>query len=170
MRGRTITLTWQHEPRLQAPAKYRRACRYDAFLPEPLLGIDFNLTAETAGVAAEAEAAIRELNASARPALAPLARLLLRTESIASSKVEGLQLGVRELAHSEARMETGGRVSPTAVEVMANINAMELAIDDAASVGRFKAVQILEIHRKLMEGSPNPRIAGKLRTVQNWIG
>jgi len=32
-------MTWQHEPRLQAPAKYRRACRYDAFIPEPLLGI-----------------------------------------------------------------------------------------------------------------------------------
>lgn len=135
MRGRTITLTWEHEPRLQAPAKYRRACQYDAFIPEPLLGIDFSLTAEAAGIAAEAEAAIRELNASARPALAPLARLLLRTESIASSKVEGLQLGVRELARSEARMETGGRVSSTAVEVMANINAMELAIDDAASAG-----------------------------------
>ena len=170
MRGRTITLTWEHEPRLQAPAKYRRACQYDAFIPEPLLGIDFSLTAEAAGIAAEAEAAIRELNASARPALAPLARLLLRTESIASSKVEGLQLGVRELARSEARMETGGRVSSTAVEVMANINAMELAIDDAASAGRFEAVQILAIHRKLMERSPNPTIAGKLRTVQNWIG
>src|SRR5690606_20423300 len=84
--------------------------------------------------------------------------------------VEGLQLGVRELARSEARMETGGRVSSTAVEVMANINAMELAIDDAASAGRFEAVQILAIHRKLMERSPNPTIAGKLRTVQNWIG
>ena len=51
------------------------------------------LSAETAGVAAEAEASIRDLNAAARPALAPLARLLLRTESIASSEVEGLQLG-----------------------------------------------------------------------------
>ena len=125
MRGRTITLTWQHEPRPHAPAKYRRACRYEAFIPDPLLGSDLTLSAEAAGVAAEAEAAIRDLNTKTRPALAPLARLLLRTESIASSKVEGLQLGVGDLARAEARMETGGRVSSTAVEVMANINAMD---------------------------------------------
>lgn len=170
MRGRTVTLTWHAEPRLQAPAKYRRACRYEAFIPTPLLGTERTLSAEAAGIAAEADAAIRALNAAARPALAPLARLLLRTESIASSKVEGLQLGVHELARAEARMETGGRVSPTAVEVMANINAMELAIDEAASAANFEIDQILAIHRELMERSPNPRIAGKLRTVQNWIG
>ena len=170
MRGRTVSLTWHHEPALQAPAKYRRACRYEAFIPEPVLGTEFMLPAKTAGVAAQAEASIRDLNAAARPALEPLARLLLRTESIASSKVEGLQLGAREFARSEARMETGGRVSSTAVEVMANINAMELAIEEAAAAGRFEADQILAIHRKLMERSANPRIAGKLRTVQNWIG
>jgi len=33
----------------------------------------------------------------------PLARLLLRTESIASSKVEGMQMDVRTLARAEAR-------------------------------------------------------------------
>jgi Fic family protein len=170
MRGRVVTLTWEHEPSLQAPAKYRRACRYEAFIPDPLLGSDLTLSAEAAGVAAEAEAAIRDLNAHARPALAPHARLLLRTESIASSKVEGLQLGVGELARAEARMGTGGRVSPTAVEVMANIHAMELTIDEAASSGRLESKQILAIHRKLMERLSNPKIAGKLRTVQNWIG
>lgn len=170
MRGRIVTLTWQHEPRLQAPAKYRRACRYEAFIPNPLLGSELTLTAEAAGVAAEAEAAIRELNARARPALAPLARLLLRTESIASSRVEGLHLGIGELARAEARMETGGRVSSTTAEVMANINAMELAIDETASSARLESKQILAIHRKLMERSSNRGIAGKLRTIQNWIG
>lgn len=170
MRGRTITLTWHHEPRLHAPARYRRACRYEAFIPEPLLGSGLILSAEAAGVAAEAEAAIRELNAAARPALGPLARLLLRTESIASSKVEGMHLSARELARSEARMETGGRVGSTALEILANIDAMALAIDEATSVERVGVAQILAIHRKLMERSPNRRIAGQVRAVQNWIG
>lgn len=170
MPGRTITLTWRHEPTLQAPARYRRACRYDAFIPDPLLDLDLSLSADAAGVASEAEAAVRDLNAEARPALAPLARLLLRTESIASSKVEGMQVGVRELARAEARMETGRSVGAGVVEVMANIDAMELAIDEAAAVPVFAPTEILAIHRKLMEGAPNARIAGRIRATQNWIG
>lgn len=119
MPGRRLTLTWAHDPTLYAPARYRRACKYQAFVREPLQGMPLTLAAEIAGVVSEAESAIRELNEVARPALAPLARLLLRTESIASSKVEGMQLGARELARAEARVETGGRAGPTALEVMA---------------------------------------------------
>lgn len=170
MRGQTLELTWHHKPRLHAPARYRRACRYTAFIPDALQAERLTLDVDTAGVTAEADAAIRNLNAGARPALAPLARLLLRTESIASSRVEGMQLDVRDLARAEARMESGGKVSSTATEVISNIDAMQLAIDDAASVAKFTPREILAIHRKLMERAPNSHIAGKFRTVQNWIG
>src|SRR5688572_29919574 len=104
MPGRLISLTWAHDPTLYAPAKYKRACRYDAYVPDPISGIDLSLDVTVAGLVSEAEHAIRSLNDKARPALAPMARLLLRTESIASSKVEGMQLGVRELARAEARV------------------------------------------------------------------
>jgi Fic family protein len=67
-------------------------------------------------------------------------------------------------------METGGKISPTALEVMANIDAMELAIDEASSVETVDTEHILAIHWKLMERSPTPHVAGRLRTVQNWIG
>jgi hypothetical protein len=50
---------------------------------------------------ADENAAGRTLNARARPAPASLARLLLRTESIASSKVEGMQIDSRDLARVE---------------------------------------------------------------------
>jgi Fic family protein len=170
MSGRYVNLTWQHEPTLYAPPRYRRACRYAAFVPDPIAGAEFPLDSSVAGAAAAAEAAIRDLNAVAEPGLAPLARLLLRTEAIASSKVEGMQLGVRELARGEVRLETGGRVSPTAVEIIANIDAMELAIHEAATAECFSRREIEAIHRRLMERAPNARIAGKVRTVQNWIG
>jgi Fic family protein len=55
----------------------------------------------------------------------------LRTESIASSKVEGLQVDARSLARAESRADIGGRVSATASEVLANIDAMQLAVEDA---------------------------------------
>jgi Fic family protein len=170
MRGRWITLTWQYNPTLYAPAKYRRACRYDAYIPAPLGELQFSLDARIAGVVSDAENAIRDLNASAQPALAPLARLLLRTESIASSKVEGMQLDVRDLARAEARAESGGRPGPTATEVLANIDAMQLAVDEAATVECFRVEELTAVHRQLMAGAPNARVGGRIRTDQNWIG
>ena len=170
MPGRPVPKIWQSNPHLDAPARYRKACQYEAFIPDELGVLNLTLPAETAGLVTEAEGAVRALNAGAQPALAPLAHLLLRTESIASSKVEGLQLGVRELARAEARMETGGRRSQTAVEILANMAAMETAISEAAAVERFGEAELLAIHRRLMGPDRNPRLAGRFRTSQNWIG
>ena len=85
-----VSLIWQHNPTVYAPARYRKACGYESYIPAPLAALDLSLGAATAGIVSDAERAIQRLNASVQPALAPLARLLLRTESIASSKVEGL--------------------------------------------------------------------------------
>jgi len=171
MPGRRVPRVWTYDPTIDAPAKHRRACKYDAFVPVKLAELSLSIEATTAGVVSEAEAAIRELNESARPALAPLARLLLRTESMASSKIEGVQTGVRELARAEAKVEAGGKASGTALEVLANIDAMQLAMDEATAVDRFGAAEIIAIHRRLMERTVNAaRIAGQIRTSQNWIG
>jgi Fic family protein len=170
MPGRYIDLTWLHEARGYAPARYRRACRYQAFVPDPLTMLPLSIDAETAGAVSQAESAIQTLNAEAHPALGPLARLLLRTESIASSKVEGMQLGVRELARAEARAETGGKTSPLAAEILANIDAMEIAVHRAAAAEPFGINEIVLIHRRLTEGSANSHISGRIRTEQNWIG
>ena len=170
MPGRYLELTWQHDPRAYAPPRHRRACRYKCFVPELLSKISLSLDATVAGAISEAESSVQALNAEAHPALAPLARLLLRTESIASSKVEGMQLGVRELARAEARAETGGKASPTATEILANIDAMEVAVEQAATVQNFSINEIIAIHRRLTEKTANPNIAGRIRTQQNWIG
>lgn len=171
MPGHRVKLTWQHNPIIYAPAKRRKACRYEAFIPDLLVSSSsVLLEAQTMGMVSEAESAIRALNDVARPGLKPLARLLLRTESIASSKVEGMQLGVRELARAEARKESGGKPGTTALEILANIDAMQLAVEQAATVDRFSVREIEAIHRLLMENAPNAHIAGKIRTQQNWIG
>lgn len=65
---------------------------------------------------------------------------------------------------------TGGKAGPTALEVMANIDAMELAIHQASTVERFGVEEILAIHMRLMEKAPNAHVAGRIRTEQNWIG
>jgi Fic family protein len=169
MRGRLVRLTWQSNPMLYAPARYRRACYYDAFLPDPISDGDFPVEATIAGIVSDAENAIRGLNSGASLALAPLAKLLLRSESIASSKIEGLQLGLRSLARAEALAEVGGGASRTAAEIIANIEAMELAIRESAEVETFGTREIESIHLRLMQQA-HPRMAGKIRASQNWIG
>jgi len=170
MRGRLVRRTWEWNPALHAPARYRRACAYDAFIPDPLAGLDPTLPGEVAGVVSEAEKAIADLNGRAGPELAPLARLLLRTESIASSKVEGLQVDARTLARAEANQDTGRRVGPEAAGVLSNIDAMQLAIEQASAAQGITVRSMVEVHSALMAHAPNRDIAGRLRDSQNWIG
>lgn len=170
MRGVYIHRIWRADPNIYAPARYRRACGYDAFIPEPVHGLSVSLPGDVAGVVSDAEKAIADLNHAAGPELTPLARLLLRTESIASSKVEGLQLDARNLARAEANQETGRKVGPGAAEILANIDAMQLSIERAANAGGLKPRDLQDIHRVLLERAPNLTIAGRLRDTQNWIG
>lgn len=170
MPGRYESRIWQSDETRDAPPRHRRACRYEVHIPERLGELNVRLDGALAALVSEAEQALLTLNNDGGPALAPLARLLLRTESIASSRVEGLQLGVRELARAEARAESGTAPGSTAIEVLANIDAMVLAVESAAESARFGEHEIRAIHRRLLEHTEHRRIAGQFRDSQNWIG
>jgi Fic family protein len=170
MRGRLLRRVWHSDPGSYAPPRHRRPCSYDAFLPDPLVGERLEVASEVLAVLSEAERAIAALNARAHPALRPLARLLLRTESIASSKVEGLQVDVRRLARAEARGDVGGRVGPDAVEVLANVDAMQLSVEEATGDAALAVGNLLRIHAALMRDAPSGLRAGEPRAEQNWIG
>jgi Fic family protein len=170
MRGHYRSAVWIHDGSTYAPSRYRKSCRYDAFIPAAVIDFNDSLPADLVGVITEAEAAVRSLNARANPALRPLARLLLRTESIASSKVEGLQVDARTLARAETKADAGQPPGPVVREVLANIDAMELAVEEAAAMDRLEPAHLIEIHRALMRNAPNAQVAGRLRTTQNWIG
>jgi Fic family protein len=170
MRGRYIKSRWAYDPSVYAPAKFRRACGYDAFVPDPVAEIELHLSGDVAGVVSDAEAAVLSLNARARPGLQPLARLLLRTESIASSKVEGLQVDARSLARAEVQGDGGRTIGPTAADVIANIDAMQLAVEEAAAVDELKPSDLVSIQDVLLRQSTHSHIAGRVRVEQNWIG
>lgn len=169
MRGTLRRAMWRYDPTLYAPPRYRRACRYDAFIPDPIAELSVTLPGELAAVISDAEASIGSLNAGAEQALAPLARLLLRTESIASSKVEGMQVDARTLARAEVAQETGRTIGAEAAEIIANIDAMQFAVEEAAS-RNLSERDVLAIHRVLMARTERSALAGKLRDSQNWIG
>jgi Fic family protein len=121
----------------------------------------------------DAEAAIGRLNAEAS-ALADteaLARLLLRAESVASSRIEGLEIGARTLLRAELAYELGERTSDvTAGEVLGNIEAMNGAIKEIVAGDPITVDSLLRFHGRLMANSRDRQYAGKLREKQNWIG
>jgi Fic family protein len=99
-----------------------------------------------------------------------LARLLLRAEAIASSKIEGLEVGVRRLLRAGAAEELGERSTDvTAAEVLANIEAMSFAVRSVSVGSSVSPKLLLEVHRCLLS-TGSRQYAGRLRTNQNWIG
>jgi len=151
----------------------RRGCSYDAYIADPLVGWDLSLPADVAADIADAEAAVRDLNdaGTAHVSLEGLARFLLRAESVASSRIEGLAAATRRLARAEASIALGGDTDDrVAVEVIGNIAAMESAVDLATSADRFELDDLLSVHRTLMNNSPTAELGGVIRQEQNWIG
>jgi Fic family protein len=151
----------------------RQGCEYGAYLPDPLTGWELALPADLVADLSDAEAAIRRLNATGGSHVSPegLARFLLRAESVASSKIEGLEAGPRRLLDAEVVLAQGGEAADRiAFEVLANVAAMEAAVDVGSSTDTVTLDDLLGIHRILMERSATPGIGGIIRTVQNWIG
>ncbi|NTW28772.1 MAG: Fic family protein [Coriobacteriia bacterium] len=152
----------------------RRGCEYTAYVPDPLVGRQFKLEGEVAADVADAEAAILRLNAHATSLVntEAIARLLLRAEAVASSRIEGLQVGARRLLRVEAAREFESRsgIDVTAEEVLGNIDAMDSALDAADSNDEVTAETILDIHAQLLAGTALAGYGGRLREVQNWIG
>ena len=151
----------------------RQGCDYSAYVPDPIAGWDLLLPADLAADIADAETSIRRLNASDAPALnlEGIARFLLRAESVASSKIEGLDAGPRRLLEAEAALTEDGDVNDrVAVEVLGNIAAMESAIALGSATTRIALHDLLAIHRTLMARSLTPGVGGVIRTTQNWIG
>ncbi len=81
-------------PSLDAPARRdQRGGRFRAYQPDELRKRPVVLDAQLAARASEVERAVRELTVGSESAgLESLARFLLRSEAIASSRIEGLQV------------------------------------------------------------------------------
>src|SRR5262249_5877654 len=93
-RGKLIERRWDPQMAALGGRRARRGFVYEAYVPSEIAAEAFRLEADIAGAAANAEFATRELSGSrARPAnFEILARQLLRAESVASSRIEGLVL------------------------------------------------------------------------------
>ncbi|MBX3315026.1 MAG: Fic family protein [Actinobacteria bacterium] len=119
---------------------------------------------------AEAESAMQEIFALDRAhgdVLAPLGLLLLRTESVASSKIERIEAGLDDYA----RALHGNRSNPSATSMVAATGALTRLLDVVGGEGAVTSASLTDAHRVLMADDPYEAAqAGRFREVQNWIG
>ena len=170
--SRVIRRRWTSD--LAAPSRRdRQPCEYEAYVPDLLVGRRISLDGEVAADVADAEAAITRLSleATALVDTEALARLLLRAESVASSMIEGLEVGPRRLLRAEAARELGEEPSDvTAIEVLRNIDAMASTVQSLGTGDPITVERILDFHRRLLAGTRLDEHAGRTRSKQNWIG
>ncbi|MDR2987274.1 MAG: Fic family protein, partial [Nocardiopsaceae bacterium] len=151
----------------------RRNCDYDAYVPDSLVGRKIVLDGGTAADIADAERALAVLDSQASALIdtEALARILLRAECVASSRIEGLEVGAWRLLRAEAAAEMGERPSDlAATEVLGNIDAMAEAIKTVTSRRALTVDLLLDFHRRLLKDTRLTEHAGLVRTTQNWIG
>jgi Fic family protein len=168
-----VKLTWLPSAASGLPRRDRRGCEYGAYVPDRLAGREISLSGSTTADVVDAERAVERLNQETRSMVdsEAVARLLLRAEAVASSKIEGLEVGGRRLLKAQVAAALGDDPSDiTATEVLNNIDAMRWAIDSLADVERLTADHLLGIHERLLAGTNLEQHAGKLREQQNWIG
>lgn len=171
--AKVLRRRWLSDVAAGLPRRDRRSCEYEAYLPDPLTARRFTFDGDVAADVTDAETAIARLDAEAGALIdtEALARLLLRAEAVASSKIEGLEVGARRLLRAQAARELGeAPTDVTAAEVLGNIDAMVFALEAVGPGGDITLDLLLEVHRRLLAGTRLEEHGGRIRTVQNWIG
>ena len=166
--ARWETQTWS--ARLEAPTRDgRRGGTFSSYVPDPLGGIALAIEPELDARLAEAERAAAALDHGPGSAeLAGIARFLLRSEAIASSRIEGIAPSARQIAFAELADHEDVRTFGEQARLVArNMTVVRSATTELASARVIEASAIEELHRALL--LDEPRHHG-VRTVQNWIG
>lgn len=166
--------TWHDrwwEPALDAP--YRRDQRggpYLAYEPGGLCTWPVALTRETSDLVARTEADVRRLSAEPQgDGLEGLARFLLRSEAIASSRIEGLVVSAQQVAIAELAVaeEISGRAFNENARLVANnVTVLHQASNALAAAPAVTVDAIDSLHKALLH---DPQLHN-IRTEQNWLG
>ena len=121
-------------------------------------------------LSADMEAALQEITAldAEHPAiLGALGTLLLRTECVASSRIEEIDAAVDDYA----RALHGVKANPSATLMVAATTATDVLLTAVTTTRRIELADLTAAHRELMRDDPTDGdYAGRVRDMQNWIG
>jgi Fic family protein len=146
----------------QLSRRDRQPGRYQAYVPDELGPALPDLGAEARDAAEAALQTISRADERIGQRGRFLSHLLIRSESISSSWIEGNRVTPKKLAIAEA-LQHGPRV---ALEVIANVRATEQAIDVLADRSRRITLEDIEDLQHIIE----PGLAHGIRREQNWVG
>jgi len=164
--GRWITRFWENPHEGGLRRRDRRSGEYRAYVPDPLVGAALVLSPGTEALAARAEARVRALGAL--PDMAGIARFLLRSEAIASSRIEGVAPSVHRVALAElAQQEEVRGLSEQVRAVARNVTLVRAAAEELSGAQPVTADRLLALHRSLLPDSPEHH---GTRSTQNWVG
>lgn len=158
---------WHGETNSALLRRDRRSGPYRSYVPGRLQQLPLRPSPEGDRRLAQAETAVRKLAARAE-GFPAIARLLLRSESIASSRIEGIAPSARNVALAElGQTETVQGVNETAQLVANNMTIVHQARTRLVRADLVTVDDIVELHRSLL---PEEGEKHGLRERQNWIG
>lgn len=147
---------------------------YHPYIPHTLCDLGMTLEPACATSVARAQEALLQLDEKVRflTVTEPLARIILRSEAISSSRIEGLEVPSGKLLVREEldRLGVPVRADSTEEQVLGNVRALQEGVTSFSEGMRVDLEAILSLNRMLLANTRLADYGGVLRTSQNWIG
>lgn len=160
--ARFVERLWNPTDHGQLSRRDRAAGHYLAYVPDELGSALPRIGNEAQAAAEDALAVLARADERIGSRASYLNHLLIRSESISSSWIEGNRITPKRLAVAEL-LQHGPRV---ALDVIGNVRATEDAIDALADPSHVIDVVDIEDLQHVIE----PTLQRGLRTEQNWVG
>ena len=139
----------------------------DATVPPFIADLKYTPSLELIASSETALIVVAQADTDAAGNSAALSRFMIRTESVASSKIERITASAEDYARAIA----GNRGNSSAVSMVAASAALHQLVTVVGEHGFFSLEDLLAAHRALMQDDPyEAEYAGRLRDMQNWVG
>jgi len=160
------SLPWRQQVR-GGTREDRMFTSVDATIPPRIKALDYVPPLAVLLKTEKALLAVARADTDAEGHSAALSRFMMRSESVASSKIERITATAVDYAKAIA----GSRGNAAAVSMVAASTALHELITTVSERGRFELEHVTSAHSALMADDPHEAdYAGRLRDVQNWIG
>ena len=162
-----VTADWTVlNPEASRTTRQRESGPYQSPIVPPIADMLISLPGESAASVDEATQELTRFDTHATATLgagelAPMAAILLRTESASSSHIEQITAGARQIALAELDESS----SENASLIVRNVHAMQAALRLASTLDE---TAILDVHAELL--ATRPEWAGRYRDSLVWVG
>lgn len=148
----------------------RQGGSYEAYIPDTLSDASLVIPVELAQKAAEIERSIIALGRrDGAGQLESIARLLMRSEAISSSRIEGIAPNVDKVVLAELAQEEDVRGFKESAEAVArNLQVLRSVENSFATTPEITPENLGQLQSELLGAYPTVPVG--IRKIQNWIG